>query len=147
MICNACKKEKPESAFPFKYKSEGIRNTKCKICQRAYDRIWYCKNREEQIKRVNAKTKVNKKRADEFIYDYLQDHPCVECGEKDILVLTFHHLEPSKKRIELSTMRSMGYSLGALQKEVKKCDVLCFNCHAKKHRKDTRLGMMVARLG
>lgn len=145
MICNKCNKEKQPSFFPWKYKNK-VRNNTCKVCQRIYDRAWYLKNRAYQMTRVHEKTKTNRKRADEFIYQYLLSHPCMGCAEKDPMVLTFDHLNPSKKRRDVSTMRSMGYSLKTIQTEIDKCQVLCFNCHVKKHRRNTRLGAIVSQL-
>lgn len=146
MICNKCNEEKSPDEFPWKYKSRGIRNQTCKVCQRIYDRGWYQKNREYQIKRVYIKTKLYRKLADEFIYQYLLKHPCMVCGEKDPMVLTFHHLDPSKKRGDIATMRCMGYSIKTIQTEINKCQILCFNCHLKKHRKNTRLNAIISHL-
>jgi 5-methylcytosine-specific restriction endonuclease McrA len=113
------------------------------MCQRKYERSWYLKNRVKHMQRVHEKTKIKRKRADEFIYQYLSTHDCQGCGEKDPMVLTFDHIDPLKKRRDISIMRGMGYSLKTIQIEVDKCQVLCFNCHVRKHRRNTRFGAMV----
>jgi hypothetical protein len=56
---------------------------------------------------------------------------CIECGEDHPAVLSFHHRERSKKSFTISDSYHM--SLDKLLKEADKCDILCLNCHAKKH--------------
>jgi len=56
---------------------------------------------------------------------------CGICGITDKDVLMFHHTNPSLKECRVGPHLNMG----TLEKEVKKCQVLCFNCHAKYHRK------------
>ncbi len=53
---------------------------------------------------------------------------CCVCGYKDHAVaLHFDHIEPKIKRAAIAHM--MAYSLKALTKEIRKCRVLCANCH------------------
>ncbi len=60
---------------------------------------------------------------------------CVECGESRYWVLDFHHKERSEKEDNLGTIL---FSKGkvAFQKELKKCIVLCSNCHRDLHHKE-----------
>jgi hypothetical protein len=44
--------------------------------------------------------------------------------------LEFHHLDPAKKRLEISR-NGVTLSLGALQAEAAKCVLVCSNCHAE----------------
>jgi len=53
-----------------------------------------------------------------------------QCGEKDIVVLEFHH-HNDKKELEFNVLRSMRWSL--IEKEIKNCTLLCSNCHVSKH--------------
>jgi hypothetical protein len=52
-------------------------------------------------------------------------------GEKDLLVLTFDHINPADKKHEISSLLSGFYRLETLIEEVNKCRVLCCNCHAR----------------
>lgn len=53
---------------------------------------------------------------------------CILCGyDKYQGVLTFHHLEPSKKLITIADERSISWR--DMEKEVEKCVLLCMNCH------------------
>jgi Zn finger protein HypA/HybF involved in hydrogenase expression len=57
---------------------------------------------------------------------------CSICGYRRHLgALTFHHLDPSKKRFEIA--RGHTRSWDALVAEVRKCVVLCENCHREVH--------------
>jgi 5-methylcytosine-specific restriction endonuclease McrA len=57
---------------------------------------------------------------------------CSRCGEKDRRCLDFHHLDPSKKDDSIAHMIKTA-SYARLEAEVKKCIVLCANCHRKEH--------------
>lgn len=69
------------------------------------------------------------------IIEYLRNHPCVDCGEKDIVVLQFDHIRGKKKYL-LSTIVSGGHSWETVSKEISKCEVRCANCHIRKTAKD-----------
>lgn len=56
---------------------------------------------------------------------------CKECGYAGHpAALNFHHRDPSTKSFELS---ANGLLLAARWDEVKKCDLLCANCHSIRH--------------
>jgi hypothetical protein len=76
----------------------------------------------------------------------LRSQPCVGIDpegcpyrETDPFVLTFHHVRGTKK-MDISQMVNQGYSLPAMQEEIEKCIVLCFNCHmrSEKQRRGTK---------
>lgn len=55
---------------------------------------------------------------------------CIKCGyDKCIAALEFHHGNPKEKAFDLSTRTISKYSLKRILDEVKKCDLLCSNCH------------------
>ncbi len=59
-------------------------------------------------------------------------NPCVDCGEKDVLVLEFDHIQRETKTADISTMLLRGVSTNTLVKEMLKCEVRCANCHRRK---------------
>ena len=62
---------------------------------------------------------------------YLSEHPCVDCGEQDLLVLDFDHRDPATKRLAIgSLLRYARWS--PLEAEIAKCDVRCANCHRRR---------------
>ena len=69
-------------------------------------------------------------------YDLKIGLSCIRCGESHPACLLFHHKEPSKKRFDISWGMSKGKNMTILKQEMIKCEVLCCNCHAKKHYLD-----------
>lgn len=59
---------------------------------------------------------------------------CAHCGESEPVCLDFHHLDPSTKETNLSKGIS-SLSFKKLMDEIKKCIVLCANCHRKEHKR------------
>ena len=59
----------------------------------------------------------------------LKSGGCVVCGEKDVCCLDFHHLY--NKSFNLASAREV--STERIKEEIKKCIVLCANCHRKLH--------------
>lgn len=68
-----------------------------------------------------------------YVIEYLTKNPCVACGENDIRVLEFDHIDPSTKKHNVGRMvASQHHSIAAIQKEIDKCQVICANCHRRK---------------
>lgn len=106
--------------------------------KRKYDRNWYHKNKDriKESKKANELKYVNKKR--KIVIDYLKLNPCVDCGEKDIIVLEFDHTDPSLKFKNISDLVNKGSILSLLE-EIKKCEIRCSNCHKRKTAKQFNL--------
>ena len=64
-----------------------------------------------------------------FTNGVLASNPCAACGLDDIRCLEFHHLRDKEHKI--SRLVSMGAPLSVLVRELKKCCVLCGNCHRR----------------
>ena len=58
---------------------------------------------------------------------------CVSCDEDDPACLDFHHTDTDRKEMTVSSMISYGYSKERLLGEIGKCEILCANCHRKRH--------------
>ena len=69
------------------------------------------------------------------LLDFLSKNQCIDCGEKDPVVLEFDHRIQKDKFKQISRMLSGHYSWESLLKEINKCDVRCANCHRKKTHK------------
>ena len=98
--------------------------------QRAFDRKHYRDNpsRQEQIRANNLRSQ-NKTRTK--ILDYLEDHPCIVCGETDPVVLDFDHRDMDTKCHTVANMiKSYGWT--KIKEEIDKCDVRCANCHRRR---------------
>jgi hypothetical protein len=60
---------------------------------------------------------------------------CQKCDEKDMNCLQFHHLDDKDFSLGPRMRKSRKY----LEKEAKKCILLCANCHQKTHRVHKRI--------
>jgi hypothetical protein len=85
----------------------------------------------ERIRQARAR----QKRRD-FISRIKTELGCIQCGEKHPSCLQFHHLDPSQKSFTISRAIGIKRPLHIIQSEISKCEVLCANCHAKKHWKE-----------
>lgn len=104
----------------------------CKVCKNFYNKEWYKKHRQEQINRAKIRNSKIVSENRELVDNYLLLHPCVDCEEKDIVVLDFDHVK-GEKEYNISMM--MSFNKNRLIKEILKCEVRCANCHRKRHAK------------
>ena len=91
----------------------------------------YIRNAEKRRKYQRERISRKKERNKQYVVNYLSGKRCEECGEGDIQVLTFDHLDPSSKTSTISKMCVSGCSLDRLVKEINKCRILCCNCHMR----------------
>jgi hypothetical protein len=65
-----------------------------------------------------------------FLVDYLREAPCIDCGERDPVVLDFDHVGP--KRAGVVQLAGRESSLASLEREIGQCEVRCANCHRRR---------------
>lgn len=128
-VCTKCKRELDEDEFNWKFKNIR-RSAYCRDCSREYIREHYINNRQYYLNKAKKRNKEVRPISYKFIGDYLATHPCIDCGESDILVLEFDHRDRSTKRCEVTKLVKV--CLGAVKAEIAKCDVRCANCHRRK---------------
>lgn len=58
----------------------------------------------------------------EYTFNYLNEHPCVDCGESRILALDFDHVR-GLKEYDICEMVRYGMSLKRIKNEVSKCQL------------------------
>ncbi len=58
---------------------------------------------------------------------FFSQNPCVDCGETDIRLLSLDHVRGTKKFAPAVMWISQPWS--EIKRELKKCDVVCHNCH------------------
>jgi hypothetical protein len=69
-------------------------------------------------------------RNQQLILEHLASAVCIDCGERDPLVLQFDHLE--RKADHVSWLVGSGCSPVRLRRELTKCVVRCANCHRRR---------------
>lgn len=93
-----------------------------------YDRAYYQNNKGRQ---QLLKALWHGERFD-WLRVYKQSRGCVRCGyDRVASALDLHHRDPSRKLYDASALHLV--SKNKLLAEVKKCDVLCSNCHRELH--------------
>jgi hypothetical protein len=105
----------------------------CRTCHRAYTKEHYKANRSKYIEKAKLRNIEQSKVNASFLIEYLKNHPCVDCGEDDIVVLEFDHQQD--KLATVSELSREGYSLAKLRAEINKCEVVCANCHRRRTAK------------
>lgn len=138
-ICTLCKRPGEFNKNPSK--RGGLSNV-CRTCNRKNSTEYYVKNKK-RIRALNTRNKVvNKKEGQQKILAYLADHPCIDCGEPDPVVLEFDHIR-GKKVATVGALLATGYKWNRILAEIEKCEVRCANCHRRRHfskRKTYRAG-------
>jgi hypothetical protein len=65
-----------------------------------------------------------------WVSELKEGRPCFDCGiEWPYYCMEFHHLEPEKKIMSISQMVSHCKNKALILEEIKKCVLLCSNCH------------------
>lgn len=122
--CTVCKQEKPLSLF--NKKGAGLQS-RCRACQKTYYKNYY-----ESCDKEKARLKVRNEAVRQEIKDYirkLKDVPCMDCGNRyPYYVMDFDHRNPKEKEFKIAQMVNSG-NLSKVKSEIKKCDVVCANCH------------------
>ncbi len=104
----------------------------CRECFAEYGRDYYRRNRDSQKSRLLRNVAATRAENRRRIIEYLATHPCVDCGETDIIVLEFDHL--GDKVANVSTYANGGRTWPRIEAEIEKCEVRCANCHRRKTR-------------
>ena len=94
-----------------------------KVVQKNYQKVWFQKNKKRLSKQQNYdRIKIKQK------YASIIGKGCEICHENDIRCLVFHHINPKiKEESVVRLIRESNYK--KIEKEVKKCILLCDNCH------------------
>lgn len=71
---------------------------------------------------------VNKPKVKGRLRDYLIHKTCMDCDEERWAVLEFDHVK-GKKSAGISYLVNQGYTWAAVLEEIKKCEIVCANCH------------------
>lgn len=122
--CAKCRHTKTIDSFYRDRRRKGGYSPHCKACNNQYRKKNQHKNQYSfQTKRIEDNRFL--------LSQYLQNHPCVDCREGDIVVLEFDHVR-GNKRFGISYMVSHGYRWETILEEIAKCDVVCSNCHKRR---------------
>ena len=131
--CSKCAKTKPESEFYVKDRKSGRRHTQCKSCYKERRKVTYKEHYEKYRDEYLARGKIRRtKLRAEFrsnMLQFLKRKACITCGENDIRVLELDHIDSSQKTFNISQAVRIGKTWQQVLEEIKKCQILCANCH------------------
>lgn len=120
--CVTCKLEKPLSEF-HTHKTRG-HQASCKTCRKTYNAAHYQKNKASYA----ASRDRSAKRMRQW-FEALKDGPCTDCsGRFPAVCMQWDHLPGTTKVAEVGRLARLGRQ--AVLDEIKKCELVCANCHA-----------------
>jgi hypothetical protein len=126
--CAKCKLEKALVDFNLSAKNKDGRHSYCRECSKGHYRTNAVKHKENVSKRKAIHVQRNK----EWKWNYLLNSGGCEwdqCNIVDPIMLEFDHKDGEIKVESISLMVNQGLSVKALEKEAKKCRILCANHH------------------
>lgn len=125
--CVACLKEKDVEDFPHK---KGTITGNLKTCRTCLDEL------KAQIKGPIKEQKTRYSRrsyAKKFVDKFKSMFPCADCKKKySSICMDFDHVRG--KVANISTLVNVGASMASLREEIKKCELVCSNCHRVRTR-------------
>jgi len=134
-VCGTCKVPRDIAHFGFKDRAKKIRRSYCKKCQSDYTKKHYRENPDYYKKKARERNAVIINENYAKLYRYLSEHPCTDCGETDIAVLEFDHINPDNKIMEVTMLVRGAYCWETIELEILKCEIRCANCHRRRTAK------------
>ena len=130
--CVICKQVQPLREFNVKQSSPDGKQNTCRECNRVASMAYYRRSRAKHLVEVKKNNKRYASRLRELKLTYLLDHPCIDCGESNPIVLEFDHIKGTKEANVSQLIWSAGARPTRFQREIAKCVVRCVNCHRRK---------------
>jgi hypothetical protein len=127
--CGRCREWKPVGDFSWRRKARGQRDNYCRPCRADYKQEHYRIHRRRYIDQAKRRKKALAAERLRYLLAYLREHPCVDCGESDPVVLEFDHLRDKKFGIAQG-IRDREWQ--SVLDEIAKCEVVCANCHRRR---------------
>lgn len=123
MRCSRCTKDKPNTDFHWKIRNKR-RQSACVVCYKTIHADWYQRNKrsaKERNKRLYrvALTWYRKQKA----------KPCLDCKRRfHFSAMDFDHARGNKVSNPIRMVQNC-WSIERMTVELKKCDLVCANCH------------------
>jgi hypothetical protein len=116
-FCPKCGKNKTFSEFHTKGKENRL-NSWCKVCVYDKQKLRWGDRKRKAVELMGGK--------------------CQKCGyDKNLACLDFHHIDPATKDKDWKSVRT--YKWEKIVEELKKCILVCGNCHGEIHWPDQSL--------
>lgn len=129
-LCVRCSSVKSLDNFHKSKKNLDGLQIYCKACRKTIDAASYANNEHRQKAIRDRRATVRAYNA-EMLRRYKTFCKCRVCKEAEAIALDLHHTDPTEK--ELPVSNAVSCSTDTLRREIRKCVVLCANCHRKYH--------------
>ncbi len=126
--CVTCHVVRPLSDFNKRVAARDGLQSRCRHCARD----WYLANRVEHRANVRRRNDRVRRESKELLERFLLEHPCVDCGERDLRVLDLDHDDPADKLEDVGRLIGAGMSWDRVEAEIAKCSVRCASCHRRR---------------
>ena len=130
-VCSACGEWKPLDEFHRKRASRDGRQSRCRPCNIAGQIRVHAEQGDLCRDRIRKRGHRLRDRNRTLILSYLLEHPCVDCGEPDPVVLDFDHVR-GRKVANVSFLVFRLKTWAVILEEIEKCEVVCANCHRRR---------------
>jgi len=130
--CSVCHERKPLVSFSIRSTNKDRHTSYCRACISVAHKRRYAERSQQVKERLRAFNKKLKDDKAEKVFNYLMEHPCVDCDEADPVVLEFDHRDAAIKRWAIAQMIERRFAWEEIMIEIAKCDVRCANCHRRK---------------
>lgn len=130
--CNTCKVHKDLDQFSKSSCTKDGKQHTCKKCAAEKTRKYY---RQNDYREAASKRATEKKDRLKSVFDKIREiNGCALCSERAVCALDYHHIDPSQKEGEVSKFMYQ-HNGPKMIAEMRKCAVVCKNCHSKVHAK------------
>jgi NMD protein affecting ribosome stability and mRNA decay len=117
-LCKKCNIKKSLNNFWLKKGTKDGLNRLCIDCTKKEAKEHYNNNKEQYFDKRK------------WFFELKKGLKCEICGFDHPAALDFHHIDPTQKKFAISPNR---HNKKEVLEEIKKCKVLCSNCHRIEH--------------
>lgn len=127
--CSRCGQDKPLEEFRAQQGKRTVQSW-CRPCKQAYNREWYQRNRYRHSQAVEQRRR-DRAQENRQILAMAKSVPCADCGRQyPPYVMDFDHGDADKVALPSTVVRT--WPAERLRTEIRKCDVVCANCHRER---------------
>ena len=101
----------------------------CRSCRAKYHRAHYLANKQRYVEQARARKQALSRERTQWLLTFFAEHPCLDCGESDPVVLEFDHLGDKAFNVAQALSYRRWTTILA---EIEKCEVVCANCHRRR---------------
>ena len=131
-LCRRCQQPKPSNEYNRNSDYKDGLHLYCRTCTRLRQNFDYKKRTPEQKIASNTRKRKYQIELREWISNEVKKDGCCLCGESNPICLDFHHVIQEEKSDWIHRLISLN-SRKKLEIELRKCAVVCSNCHRKIH--------------